>query len=612
MKITKIIIENFKSIQHIEFDVKKYGNSYTTMFLGINESGKSNILQAMSFFNVPNEEFDYNDMHNQKDEQKKPIDLWFYLSFEQVETYSSLIKKEILNDKIFNFKINSIVKHVYLQEGANHFEVEYTFNIEEITENIFIKELITNNVDGQNINSKSYEVSKFNDIQNTYVEFTKDVFKEYFENKIIDIIQKYEPQTSFWKPSDEYLITEVNLEEFKADVNKNKPLKNIFALAGYDTEDKIKKEIDSTSDFNLRRKLSTTLSDEATKYINNKWKHKIKIDIEITDSKKCNVSIVDDGKKNEHNFYKMNVRSEGFKQFMSLILSLSIETEKFRKKDKLIIIDEPEAHLHPSGIRDLKEQLLSIGKDNYVFISTHSPFLVDQKTKERNIIIRKNNAAITEKKEIRSEEDLRDDEVLELAFGINVYKDLLIPHRILVEGQSDKIILQKSLHLKGLQFGITNGIGSNIVQIATKFNYDDIKILVVTDDDLEGKGYRDKILKIAGVYDKNSVFTIRDLVASFKNEGTIEDLLEKDFVESKFKEFYKEEFLDDCVIMLTDAPFIEQIKIFLKKENKFNEIIIEKFKNKISDDFSPSKSAFEENFPSLKKLVEQIEIKLQS
>lgn len=39
MKITKIKIENFKSIKDIEFNLKKYGNSYTTMLVGINESG---------------------------------------------------------------------------------------------------------------------------------------------------------------------------------------------------------------------------------------------------------------------------------------------------------------------------------------------------------------------------------------------------------------------------------------------------------------------------------------------------------------------------------------------------------------------------------------------
>ena len=40
MKLTKIKIKNFKSIRDIEIDVNKVSDSYTTMFMGLNESGK--------------------------------------------------------------------------------------------------------------------------------------------------------------------------------------------------------------------------------------------------------------------------------------------------------------------------------------------------------------------------------------------------------------------------------------------------------------------------------------------------------------------------------------------------------------------------------------------
>lgn len=81
MKITKIKIENFKSIKEIEFDLKKYGSSYTTMLVGINESGKSNILEAMSYLNTPEGEFDYNVIHHQKDEDNNPVFfpyIWYF------------------------------------------------------------------------------------------------------------------------------------------------------------------------------------------------------------------------------------------------------------------------------------------------------------------------------------------------------------------------------------------------------------------------------------------------------------------------------------------------------------------------------------------------------
>lgn len=609
MQISRIIIENFKSIKKIEFNVKKYGDSFTTMLLGINESGKSNILEAMSFLSTPEKEFDYNVIHNQKDEEYNYVDLYFYLDFENKNTYLTEIKKNIENGDILNFEISNIKKNIYLGNDKKNFEENIEFKIEKLTKNLFIKKVSKNeNVNGQTKTIVSFEIAKKNDDEKSYEELTEELFLKHFENKIIEIIKRYEPQVSFWKPSEKYLISEVDLNQFKNDINSNIPLKNIFALANFTKGEQVKTEIEKVSNHQLRKKLMGTLSKATTDYIKKIWKHKINIDIEITDSNKCIVSIKDDGKKNEYNYHQMSVRSEGFKQFMSLILSLSIETKKLGKTNNLILIDEPEAHLHPSGIRDLREELLEIGKNNYLFVSTHSPFLVDRKNKERNIVIYKNDFALTEKKEIRNEEDIRDDEVLDQAFGINVYKDLLNPHRILVEGSSDKIILQKAFKIKKIEYSITNGAGSNIIQVASKLNHDDIEVLVVVDDDKDGKIYKSKILEIEGVYNDKNVFTIRDIVGSIVNNGTIEDVLGKDFIETKFKEFYKYEFSLECNLTLQEnSPFIEQIKIFLQQNKKFKNEVLDEFKKKISNDFNPTISNFDNNFPLLKSLVDEIQ-----
>lgn len=46
--LKKIKIENFKSINEIDFDCKR-----VNIFLGEPNVGKSNILEALSFFSVP-------------------------------------------------------------------------------------------------------------------------------------------------------------------------------------------------------------------------------------------------------------------------------------------------------------------------------------------------------------------------------------------------------------------------------------------------------------------------------------------------------------------------------------------------------------------------------
>lgn len=48
MKLEIIKIENYKSIQSLEFSVVEINKSYTYSLLGINESGKSSFLKAIS------------------------------------------------------------------------------------------------------------------------------------------------------------------------------------------------------------------------------------------------------------------------------------------------------------------------------------------------------------------------------------------------------------------------------------------------------------------------------------------------------------------------------------------------------------------------------------
>lgn len=601
MTLDKITISNFKSIDKLEFDVKKYGNSYTTMLLGLNEAGKSNILEAMSFFDVPEKEYDFNILHNQKNEDSGYIDLYFYLSFESKQSYLDLIKKNVINGKELNFTLTNISKNVYLPKGEKAFIYAYSYKIVGITPNLFIKKTADNKI----------EISKENDASNTFVELTDENVVEFLGSEIENSIMKYEPKVSFWKPEDKYLISSsINLNEFKDSVFSNLPLKNIFSIAGYETSTKIKSKIDEISNPQKRSKLASVLSEKTTEYIKSIWKHKIDFIIDISETGNCTISIKDEGKNNIHDRHSMNVRSEGFKQFISLILSLSIETDKLKRTGRLILIDEPENHLHPSGIRDLGKELLKIGETNYLFISTHSPFLIDHKQQERHIIIKKDINANTVKKEIKEHNDLRDDEVLSEAFGISIYKDLINLKRILVEGASDKLILKKSCKLLGLDYGITNGTGSNIVQVASKLNDDDIGMLVLVDDDSDGKKYKKDILKIDGVYNSSNVFTLRDLVSEAIDNGTIEDLLGKEYVQGQFKALYNEIFKEETAIELNEnSCFIEQIKIALLKEQKENKIVsnfIDKLKVDISENFNPSKTTFKTKFPLIKALIEKI------
>ncbi len=613
MRLTKIKIENFKSIKEIEFDIKKHGLSYTTMLLGLNESGKSNILQAMSFLNTPAGEFTYYDYHNQKDTDYEPVDLWFSIAFDDENTYLKEIKKELNGGDLLNFKIINITKNVYIQHEETKFSESYDFDVKDLTKDLFIKKGTKNitNSSGQEVAIDTFDISKTNE-DGSFEPLDDSKFKELFSEKIKKIIKKYQINVTFWKPSEEYLISSEDLNTFAENINSKSALKNIFLLAGYKTPEVIQNIVKTIPNGQHRSRLESVLQDKLNKYVKEIWDHDIDIIVDITETGKFTLSIRDGGQENQHDRLAMTGRSEGARHFLSLILSLSIESEE-QRKNQLILIDEPEAHLHPSGIRDLRKELLRIGNNNYLFVSTHSPFLVDRNNKERNVIIKKNPSALTEKIHIESHNNIIDDEVLREAFGLEVYKDLLNPHRILVEGFSDKQIFQKILSIKGKNdFGITNGHGSNIDTLASKLNDADISILVVVDDDKDGKLYQNKIIKIGNFYSSGNVLTIRDLVGSLTTGSTIEDTLGKNYVESIFKKSYKEKYIEECEITLEEnKPFVNQMRTYLNKSQKDDiEGFIEVVKTKLASDLSLSKSSLESKFPLLSSLGDEIIKKL--
>ena len=190
------------------------------------------------------------------------------------------------------------------------------------------------------------------------------------------------------------------------------------------------------------------------------------------------------------------------------------------------------------------------------------------------------------------------------------------PHSILVEGSTDKKILQKALNIKGLKtYGITNGHGSNIDTVASKLNDTDISLLVIVDDDKDGREYKERIKKIGGSYSADNVLTIRDLVGSIVEKGTIEDALSVAFLESKVHEVYDSFFAGEEYDLSLDSskPSMEQLRVQLNQKRKTKKVIdqfLEELKIKLSDEFNPTRPSFASNFSLLDSLVDAIQTKL--
>ena len=611
MIIKKVIIDNFKSIDHIELDFDKVGNSYTKIFVGLNESGKSNILEALSFFEDTERSAPFDQYCNQKfEDDREECVLEFHLLLEESEDFNKYVHQHIEVVDDFCVSLSNVVKRVTVSKTG--LESYYEYDIVLPQKKYYVAKLIVNNVSGTKPVQKTVIVDEISDEESEPM--TSKDFEDEFFDTIVDFLYSNEPAVSVWKPSPEYLLTNVNLNEYKKDTSSNKPLRNIFKLTGYSDNKSIIEAIDKVATPRNRSKLVQKLNDSINEYVGKVWSNNIDIVIEITETGAFSLFIRDKGKENIYDRFSITDRSQGPQQFLSLILSSSLETINHERKNELILIDEPEVHLHPSGIRDLAQELYKIGEENYVFLATHSPFMIDKKHKERHFIVKKDKRAITELIRIKESDNLIDDEVLRDAFGIDVYKDLLNPHSILVEGASDKIILQKAFDALGYKgVGITNGHGNNIVTLASKLNYDRLSVMVLLDDDNDGREDKKKIKKIGGVYRDDNVFTIRDLVGEIVDQGTIEDALDVSFVKSQFIQYYNTAFGESLtdIDLIPSQPVIKQISEFLRGKKKYSKWDMDAFKKQVSDGFKPTKSSFSTSNRLLKVLIEEVDKRLK-
>ncbi len=608
LKLSNIKILNYKSINDISLDIKKHDNSYTTIFVGKNETGKSNLLNAISFAELPSGEFNYDELRNAQNEQAKYIDFYFTYSFGNDDEWKQIFQENIKapTDFIELIDFNSIENNTYLSKTGKNFNranntifnapndetlKKYAFKKLSITEdNPFLYDICyTRSIDVNNINNESADNSSLYKKLNreSLQTIMDDIFGTLLEDNILNV--------SKWKHSKEYLITEtIDLNSFKTNNNICYPLKNIFNLAGYKTQKDIENKINSlaNSPKNIN-KLASQLERITTEYINKIWaESKIKVKIDIQKDLNLDVYIIDE--TDEENTYYMSDRSEGFKQFISLILSISAANETDKLKNNIILIDEPEVHMHPSGIRFMRNELLRIGENNYVFVATHSQFMIDTKNQERHYIVTKpkNNTCV---KIWDSTKDLADDEILRQAFGINVLNDLLAPHRMLVEGCTDCVLFEKALATISPKncITITNGTGANIVSVASMLKMYNVDVLTIVDADKDGEGYKKEIVKLGTPYENSSVKTIRDINSEIIDYGTIEDCLDYNYVTKQLKiAFCNVTENKSCTFAYSaEKPILEEFKNFLARnsisKNTSNEII-EQAKTLIAENFNPT------------------------
>ena len=274
-----------------------------------------------------------------------------------------------------------------------------------------------------------------------------------------DVISELIPAVVIWKYNEEYILkgeTEFDtIKRSKSLDEISRPLINLFRIAlNIDSMEKLLIVIaEIQNDPSERRRYESTLDEKINKYIKSVWEdynQKIKISLE---KERILVQFYDpdcDGAS----YFEMQERSQGCQTFISFLLTIGAEAKQGIIRDTILLLDEPETHLHPSGVRYMLQELIKAAKNgNKVIFATHSIFMIDRDYYNRHAIVSKQK----ELTHIQPSSHDRigffmQEEVLYSALDINLKKDFESSNKynFVFEGDGDATLF-KNLYSKLLK-----------------------------------------------------------------------------------------------------------------------------------------------------------------
>ena len=145
--------------------------------------------------------------------------------------------------------------------------------------------------------------------------------------------------------------------------------------------------------------------------------------------------IIDDGTPTNIEF-----KGDGVKSLAALAL---LKNRYFEGSASIVAIEEPESHLHPAAIHQLTEIIASLTNTSQVIITTHNPLFVDRKSLKSNVII--DNGKASSAKSIKAIREL---------LGVKASDNLInANYALVVEGEDDALALRNLLPLLSEKLG---------------------------------------------------------------------------------------------------------------------------------------------------------------
>jgi len=464
MRLTSVQIRNFRSIGFLELPL----DPSCRVLVGINESGKSNILKALASLGtyVPSKQHDVREpLPNEPPIEQAEIQFRFALDTTETKDLFSLASQLVVardmektaialrggqeltlrnfveerNTGLYDVDVLSQTKKAKYWAIGNKYELAQGWK--KPSDACPVDLQVKGRPGSGTTAVKSLKLIYSPD----YPELPDEAFAEASIQDLaaivgINVAAKIEqelPETVSWEYSDQNLLpASIGIDQFASNPNSCLPLKNMFTLAGVeDIGPAIAEARGKSRNFLLN--FFQSIAEKTTTHFRSVWKEYKDVAFELHPDGDNLIPGV-----REQNRYDFERRSDGFKRFVSFLLQISTRVKSGTLSGALLLIDEPDISLHPSGARFLRDELIRISKSNYVVYSTHSIFMIDRENISRHLIVEKEKEQT--RASVTTDSNIADEEVIFNALGYSILEGLK-KRNLLFEGWKDKHIFEVAI-----------------------------------------------------------------------------------------------------------------------------------------------------------------------
>lgn len=563
MKLKNVTINNYKS----------FGEEDNSLFIdelnvviGKNESGKSNIIDALANINkISFTDEKYFFPRNRKTNKDINIVLNFetyknektFYGFQgnahiELKTYGDYLLSGDLSEFISNNeKYNSLLSQI---EELRKIGISFQNQSSKTTFNEML----------ENLTCASTNIFVYYNTYETILNSLKRTNNENYINianlieEAINFLQSlYNNFPNFIKIEDKMLSSRYNTQ----DILEDTLLEKFLSICNIDVEELVEKmnSTDISDIRNYERDINSNIKNYFTNEFNNFYiQENVEIEFAIN-SKEINIMV-----DTTQRYLDYDERSNGLKWYISAFIQLQYMEKNNTKttKNNIILMDEPGVYLHANAQKELTKLFSNLIKNrNQIIYTTHSPFMVDIDSIQNVRTVIKDEVGFShiynKITTIPTSSKSTYDTITPLtnALGLNLNYNIgpnFNKKNIIVEGISDYFYLYgyyKSKNIKNVPNIIPSTGGNNIPAIASiLFGWNcDFNILLDQDD--KGRSvydsindskqpFSDKLIFIDGNFEKilGNDFEIENLFST--NDQLKFGINNEDYVEHKYNYSY--------------------------------------------------------------------------